>query len=141
MKPNRKSQARTKADSEQKVENMLVSQHNAKPNVVCSPNVVSTESILDKIVRPNLNPYPYSPLWAECRRLKKRPLAVFVRFCLDSATLMLLGSNNFVCRLLSNFYNHLIEPSHTAFQKKCPATGSLKNMVQPSGQNKYEAIP
>jgi hypothetical protein len=75
MKLNSKSQARTKDDSEQKDEDMQVSQHNTKPNVVCSPNVLSTESILDKIVRPNLNSYPYSPLWVECRRLQKRPLA------------------------------------------------------------------
>jgi hypothetical protein len=31
--PNRKSQARTKADSEQKVENIFVCQHRSKPNV------------------------------------------------------------------------------------------------------------
>ena len=36
MKQNRKSQARTIADSEQKDEDLFVCQHNAKPNVVCS---------------------------------------------------------------------------------------------------------
>ena len=34
MKLNSKSQAGTKDDSEQKDEDMFVSQHNAKPNVV-----------------------------------------------------------------------------------------------------------
>lgn len=34
--PNRKSQARTKADSEQKDKDMFVSQHSRKPNVACS---------------------------------------------------------------------------------------------------------
>ncbi len=33
MKPNRKSQARTKADSEQNDEDLFVSQHSRKPNV------------------------------------------------------------------------------------------------------------
>ena len=33
---NRKSQARTKADSEQKAEDLFVSQHSRKPNVACS---------------------------------------------------------------------------------------------------------
>lgn len=37
MKLNSKSQARTKDDSEQKDEDIFVSQHNAKPNVVRSP--------------------------------------------------------------------------------------------------------
>jgi hypothetical protein len=36
MRPNSKSQAQTKADSKQKVDDMQVSQHNAKPNVVGS---------------------------------------------------------------------------------------------------------
>ena len=37
MKHNSKSQARTKADSEQKDEDMFVSQHSRKPNVMRSP--------------------------------------------------------------------------------------------------------
>lgn len=37
MKPNCKSQAGTKADSEQKDEDLFVCQHNVKPNVVRSP--------------------------------------------------------------------------------------------------------
>lgn len=52
MKPNRKSQARTKADSEQKDEDLFVCQHNAKPNVVCSQSpssVFTVFNLLDTI--------------------------------------------------------------------------------------------
>lgn len=44
MKQNSKSQARTKADSEQKDEDMFVSQHSRKPNVMRSP--LSSEIVL-----------------------------------------------------------------------------------------------
>jgi len=140
MKPNSKSQAGTAADSSTKDDVNSVSQHNAKPNVVCSPNVVPTESILDKIVRPNLNPYPHSPLWKECRRLQKRPLAVFVRFCLDSVSLMPLVRSTFLFRVVSTFYNRLIEPSRKSFDKEFQAIVNSGNEVQQSGQKKYEAI-
>lgn len=40
-KLNKVPSARTKADSEQKAENMQFSQHNAKPNVVRSPKSLS----------------------------------------------------------------------------------------------------
>lgn len=41
-KLNKVPSAGTKDDSEQKVENMQVIQHNAKPNVVCSPNFLDS---------------------------------------------------------------------------------------------------
>jgi hypothetical protein len=45
MKPNRKSQAGTIADSSTKDEDIFFSQHNAKPNVVCSQSPHSPELV------------------------------------------------------------------------------------------------
>ena len=137
---NRITSAGAKADSEQKAEVTTSSPNNGNTHVVRSPNFVSTKSILDKIVRPNLNTYPYSPLWLECQRLKRRPLAVFVRFCLDSVSLMPLVRSTFLFRVVSTFYNRLIEPSHKSFGKASRSIVSSGNEAQQSGQKKYGAI-
>ena len=49
MKQNSKSQARTKADSEQKDENIFVRQHSRKPNVVCSAYFFCCPAMTNKV--------------------------------------------------------------------------------------------
>lgn len=77
MKLNRKSQARTKADSEQKDEDLFVCQHNAKPNVVCSqsPSTCKCKNYVLGYV--NINKYKR---WLLSAPLVEHGLNSFIKF-------------------------------------------------------------
>lgn len=132
-----KRQDGTAADSEMQPKLPTSSPNNAKPTVVRSPNVVSTESVLGKIVRPNLNPYQG---WAEANRLRKGVKARFLRFCLDSVALMPLVNKSLLFRALSNSYNRCIEPSRKPVDKKFQSIVHSEKEAVLFGQEKYGTV-
>ncbi len=139
-KLNSNSSAGTTADSD-KTPKIPTSSHACSNTfVVRSPNVLPTESILDKIVRPNLNPYSGSNHWVQVERLKKGAKARFLRFCLDSVALMPLVNRSLLFRALSNYYNRCIEPSQTQADKKFQSIVHFEKEAVVSEQEKYGTV-
>lgn len=131
-------QARTKACKRNVDDccNVKLHLHNTQSYVVGSQNV-STESILVKIVRPNLNPYQG---WSEVNLLRKGAKARFLRFCLDSVALMPLVNRSLLFRALSNSYNRCIEPSQKPIDKKFQSIVHYEKEAVLSEQEKYEIV-
>lgn len=68
-------------------------------------------------IRPNLN--SYSNWFAEYQLKKlKGAKARFLRSCLDSGIVKLLGNKNLLFRALLNSYSHCILPFHAPLEKR-----------------------
>jgi hypothetical protein len=95
-------------------------------------------SFLWKIVRPNLNDYPFG---LEAERLKRGLRARFLRLCLDSVALTPLGRRSLLFRKLLDLYSRSIEPFQKQVDKKFqPIVRSEKEEVlseRESCENRY----